>query len=65
MARKKAEIKIEVEETAEIESDVQFCTVFYRELTSNGERNGAVSSKRFESKKEAESFAKEVGGKLV
>lgn len=45
--------------------ELVFCKVLYKELTPEGTRTGGVASKDFDNVKDAEAFAKEVGGKLV
>ena len=42
-----------------------FFKVFYRELTPDGTRTGAVSHKIFNKRKDAEKFAESVGERVV
>lgn len=55
-APKKAEKKVEERVSA---------TVFYNELSPNGERTGSVANKVFSTRKEAEKFAEEVKGRIL
>jgi ribosomal protein L15 len=67
-AEKKAALELDptlAEETAPEEEETGAFKAVYRELLADGTRKGPIAYKDFKTKKAAEKFVEETGGKLV